>query len=146
MAKQDLAFQTISQRLHQLTLPEVDLVLGIGRGGVVPATMVAHQLCCKLHIIQVNYRNDDNQPIYDVPRTLDFSADLATYAGRVLLVDDVSVTGRTLAHVKALLPQAAVTTLVFKGKADYVLFPEIAACVNWPWKMAQEVALPPSVG
>ena len=21
-----------------------------------------------------------------------------------------------------------------KGKADFVLFPEIAACVNWPWR------------
>ena len=27
-----------------------------------------------------------------------------------------------------------VKTLDMKGKADYVLFPEIKECVKWPWK------------
>jgi hypothetical protein len=27
-----------------------------------------------------------------------------------------------------------VKTLAMKGKADYVLFPEIKDCVKWPWK------------
>jgi hypothetical protein len=27
-----------------------------------------------------------------------------------------------------------VKTLSMKGKADFVLFPEIKDCVQWPWK------------
>jgi hypoxanthine phosphoribosyltransferase len=61
--------------------------------------------------------------------------DLPTSTGlRVLLVDDVSVTGKTLNRVKALLKGYTVYTLVMKGKGDFVLFPEVGTCVQWPWK------------
>lgn len=51
-----------------------------------------------------------------------------------MLVDDVSVTGQTLELARSLLAGWKLTTLVLKGKeADFVLFPEVASCVNWPW-------------
>jgi hypoxanthine phosphoribosyltransferase len=53
---------------------------------------------------------------------------------RILLVDDVSVSGQTLALARSLLKGYEVITFTLKGKADFVLFPEITACVNWPWK------------
>ncbi|MEM8970289.1 MAG: hypothetical protein AAGE93_27990, partial [Bacteroidota bacterium] len=52
----------------------------------------------------------------------------------ILLVDDVSVTGKTLKTVKAELAEYRVTTFVLKGKADLVVFPDIGTCVDWPWK------------
>ena len=52
----------------------------------------------------------------------------------ILLVDDVSVSGVTLSLALSLLKDFEVFTFVLKGQADYVLFPEIKECVNWPWK------------
>lgn len=50
----------------------------------------------------------------------------------------MSVTGKTLEKVKKELYGYEVTTLVFKGKADHVLFPEIRTCVEWPWNAVME--------
>src|SRR5690606_26983449 len=98
--KVSLSFASISAALHQFSFPETDLVIGIGRGGIVPASLVAHQLRCALHIVHVNYRNDDNQPVRFQPEFLHtFSPNLEKNM-KILLVDDVSVTGKTLAIVK----------------------------------------------
>jgi hypoxanthine phosphoribosyltransferase len=51
----------------------------------------------------------------------------------VLVVDDVSVTGATLSAAREILVGASIITLTCKGKADFVLFPEISSCVLWPW-------------
>jgi hypoxanthine phosphoribosyltransferase len=50
------------------------------------------------------------------------------------LVDDVSVTGSTMRKALDQLKGLNVKTLAMKGKADFVLFPEISDCVKWPWK------------
>ncbi len=132
--KISLSFKEISAALHRFSLPSADLVIGIGRGGIVPASLVAHQLRCGLHIVQVNYRDDDNQPARVQPEFLqDFSLNIEKNQ-KILLVDDVAVSGKTLEVVKDKLKAHTVQTFVLKGKADYVLFPDIKTCVNWPWK------------
>jgi uncharacterized protein len=55
-------------------------------------------------------------------------------AKHILLVDDVSVTGATLETAEKLLPNFQVTTLVIKGKADFVLYPDVRACILLPWR------------
>lgn len=131
--KVQLSFVEISQRLKQLDLPEMDWVIGIGSGGIVPASLLAHQLSKPLSLLTINYRAEDNTPQHDAPKLLT-SAPSLPEATRILLVDDVSVSGQTLAFAKSLLPQQDIVTLVLKGRADYVVFPEISACVHWPWK------------
>jgi hypoxanthine phosphoribosyltransferase len=69
--KVHLEFAEISRRLRELKLPNVDAVIGIGRGGVVPASMVAHQLGVPLHVLRVIYRDDDNKPRSSAPRLLE---------------------------------------------------------------------------
>ncbi|MDJ0754447.1 MAG: phosphoribosyltransferase [Ardenticatenaceae bacterium] len=88
-----------------------------------------------LSLIRVNYRNIDNTPKYDAPRVKSPIPTLPA-GGRILLVDDVAVTGKTIGVVCALLADYAVTTLVFKGLGDIVLFPEMTTCVAWPWRQA----------
>lgn len=132
--KVSLSFSSISQAMHSFTFPETDLIIGIGRGGIVPASLVAHQLQCALQIIHVNYRNDENQPVRVQPEFLHAFSPALDKNTKILLVDDVSVTGKTLEIVKEKLSGHQVNTFVMKGKADYVLFPDIASCVNWPWK------------
>lgn len=133
-----LDFATISQKLHQLTntLPEIDLVVGIATGGIVPASMVAHQLQKPLRLLHLNYRAPDNTPRHPHPMLLSpFDAPINQH---ILLVDDVSVTGSTMTQAKELLPDNTIYTLVLKGQgADYVVFTQIETCVNWPWKFAQ---------
>ena len=83
-------------------------------------------------MMRLNYRAEDNTPQRPEPELL--GTFQPPNASRVLLVDDVSVTGQTLTAAKALLPHSHVTTLVIKGQGDFVLFPEVARCVVWPWK------------
>ena len=137
----ELNFADISDRLKQLILPPTDLVIGVGRGGIVPAAMVAHQLGCEMQVVQVNYRDDENTPRYDLPRILSALTLPHSQSLRLLIVDDVSVSGKTLDVVKQLFSAHSITTLVCKGKADYVLYPEIRECVHWPWKVVAPSAV-----
>ena len=132
-AKVALDFLEIKRRLQACALPEVDRVVGIGTGGVVPAALVAYELERPLTILPINYRDPDNQPRYEQPKLL-ATILLDESDQTLLLVDDVSVSGKTLNVAKALLANYKITTLVMKGKADIVLFPEIKACVHWPWQ------------
>lgn len=128
-----LELPVIAKRLKELALPEVDLVVGIANGGIVPAAIIAYELERPLKLIAVNYRAPDNTPRYAEPLLLQ-APPLEAGMRRVLLVDDVSVSGQTLARAKQALEGRAVYTLVFKGRADIVLFPELQRCVAWPWQ------------
>lgn len=128
-----LPFGTISARLKGLDIPACDVVVGIATGGTVPAALLAHQLDLPLALVRINYRDEDNVPQRPRPDVLDVPPVLARGA-RVLLVDEASVTGATLTAARGLFPEQRVTTLVLKGRADLVAFPEVAGCVAWPWK------------
>jgi uncharacterized protein len=128
-----LSFQEISERLKQLSLPETDVVIGIGSGGVAPAIMVAYHLNAELQVMVLNYRDEQNNPRFEQPKLLQKpGGDLE--GKKILLVDDVSVSGKTMQAALEQLKGLHVKTMAMKGKADYVLFPEIKDCVKWPWK------------
>ena len=128
-----LSFKQISKRLKELVLPEIDLVIGIGSGGVPPATFVAFHLNAELQIMTLNYRDEKNVPRYESPKILN-KPNWNLEGKRILLVDDVSVSGKTMNAALEQLEGYNVKTLAMKGKADFVLFPEIKDCVKWPWK------------
>ncbi len=129
-----LSFKQIIHRLKNANLPETDLVIGIGNGGVVPAALAAFFLHADLKIIILNYRDEQNNPRHDDPAVISLPEDFHPLGKRILLVDDVSVSGKTMMAARKLLGEVPVKTLVMKGKADFVLFPEIKECVAWPWK------------
>jgi len=129
-----ITFTEISERLRSMELPETDLVIGIGTGGIVPASLVAFHLGCELHIITLNYRDESNTPRYEKPIVINMPEMPSLEGKRILLVDDVSVSGKTLNEALFHFQGLDIKTLILKGKADYVLFPEIKDCVKWPWK------------
>lgn len=112
----------------------VDAVVAIGRGGTVPGALAAFHLGVPLRMLRLNYRDDENTPVRAAP---EIAGDLPDVRGlRVLLVDDVSVTGATLRAASDLLNDCEIVTLVMKGKpgaADVVVFSDIPECVRWPW-------------
>lgn len=128
-----LSFREITDRLKQIQLPETDVVIGIGSGGIPPATMVAFHLNAELQVMVLNYRDEKNTPRYEEPKVL-AKPEWKLEGKRILLVDDVSVSGKTLQAALEQLKGLNVKTLAMKGKADFVLFPEIKDCVKWPWK------------
>jgi uncharacterized protein len=151
LAKVILELPDISQKLKALTLPSVDAVVGIATGGIAFASIVAFWLEKPLHVIHLNYRDENNKPRHANPTLLkpfviDFSSfnkgmyPLANGEGteppskHILLVDDVSVSGATLETAKYLLSDFQTTTLVIKGKADFVLYPDVQACILLPWR------------
>lgn len=115
--------------------PGIEGVVGISSGGVVPASLVAAQLGVGLRIIALNYRDDANEPRFDAPRLL---APAPTLGGwrRILLVDDVYVSGKSWHAARAALPaEVEVIPFVLKGKVPFALFDDIEGCVRWPWRV-----------
>ena len=131
--KVNLDFTTISKALKSFELPHVDQVVGIATGGILPAALLAHQLGLPMSLRYINYRAADNTPQRPEPQLLQEVPSLPDEAV-ILLVDDVSVSGQTMALARNMLKHHKVVTFALKGKADLVLFPDIQDCVNWPWK------------
>ncbi|MGL4611510.1 MAG: phosphoribosyltransferase family protein [Trueperaceae bacterium] len=149
--KVKLELPDIARKLKRLSLPAVEAVIGVATGGIAFATMVAFWLEKPLHILHLNYRDENNKPCYEKPKLLEpFDIGPTTFnkglqplvtptensSHHLLLVDDVSVTGKTLETAKNLLASFQITSLVIKGKADVVLYPEIHSCILLPWRDA----------
>ena len=133
----DLSFDEIVKRIKTFSLPHFDLVIGISNGGVVPAGLIAYKLETDLSIIRISFRDETNTPLYDEPKIL---SDIKGIKNKkILIVDDVSVSGKTLEKARQLLSGNEVKTLTLKGVADYVLFPEISDCIKWPWKVYSDL-------
>ena len=75
---------------------EFDTILGVGRGGLIPATMIAYKLGVNnLQNIGINTRHsDDDAPTrYQTPEL----------TGNVLVVDDINDSGKTFEMVRSCL-------------------------------------------
>lgn len=134
----ELSFRDICERLERWRFPEgIDGVIGIASGGVVPAALVARRLGVELRVIALNYRDEKNRPRHAAPVLLAPVPNLGTWK-RVLLVDDVYVSGASWHAARALLsPDIDVLPFVMKGKVDFALIRDVEGCVQWPWKPAQ---------
>ncbi len=134
--KTPLSLQDIVARLQRWKFPEsLDGVVGIASGGVVPAALVAQHLGLGLKIVAVNYRDESNAPRFDEPRPLAPAPDLGAWQ-RVLLVDDVWVSGKSWNKTRSLLPpDIKVLPFVLKGSTEFALIRDIEGCVHWPWQI-----------
>jgi adenine/guanine phosphoribosyltransferase-like PRPP-binding protein len=131
-----LSFSDITGRLAGWRFPDgIQCVVGIASGGVVPAALVAMRLGLELKIIALNYRDEANEPRYPEPKLLSRIPELGA-ARKVLLVDDVYVSGKSWHAARALLPpDIEVVPFVLKGRVDFALIRDVDGCVQWPWKV-----------
>ena len=95
----ELSFQDIKKRIEQIPLPGVDLIIGIADGGVIPAALVAAKTDGNIRILRLSYRGDDNKPIHASP-VITGEIEIPPDIDNILIVDDVSVSGKTLDAVK----------------------------------------------
>ena len=123
----------VERRLGAIAFPPVDAVIAIERGGRVPGELIAALLDRPIGFLRLAYRDDSNAVQHAAPMVLHRTAIPCPAGGRILLVDDVSASGSTFQRATRELPGFEVTTFVLKGTADIVAFPELDACVTWPW-------------
>ena len=131
-----LSFREIIERLARWKFPSgIDGVVGIAQGGVVPAALVAQRLGLELKLIALNYRDDAHEPRFAAPKLLSAVPDLGIWK-RVLLVDDVYVSGESWHAARALLPpEVEVLPFVLKGRVEFALIRDLDGCVHWPWHL-----------
>jgi adenine/guanine phosphoribosyltransferase-like PRPP-binding protein len=131
-----LSFKDIIDRLARWEFPGgIDGIVGIAQGGVVPAALVAQRLGLELKLIALNYRDDAHEPRFAAPKLISAVPDLGAWK-RVLLVDDVYVSGQSWHAARAWLPpEVEVLPFVLKGKVDFALIRDVDGCVQWPWRV-----------
>ena len=133
-------FHQMCKRLAQkISQDDFDIILGIARGGLYPATLIAGMLRKEVYPIRITRRENDKvkweKPIWkvDVPSNVK--------SKKVLIIDDVSDSGETLSIVSKRAREKRakkVKTAVFllhsrsKSKPNYSAL-NSDQCIVFPW-------------
>jgi uncharacterized protein len=73
-----------------------DYIVGLTRGGLVPATMLSHYLNVPMHTLKVSLRDDDSGP----ESNLWMAEEAFNMTKEILIVDDINDTGATLNWIR----------------------------------------------
>lgn len=97
---QDVEHQT-QEILRQLQLDkwQPDYVVGLTRGGLVPANLISQYLECPMETLKVSLRDSNSQP----ESNLWMAEDAFGYNAKeknILIVDDINDSGATLNYIK----------------------------------------------
>ena len=124
----------ILKRIKSFRTDPVDLVVGIVRGGIIPAYLVASHLGKPLEFLWIHFRDEHHKPELKKPR-LEKPINFEWNGKRVLLVDDRVNSGATIHLAKQFLSGAkSIQTFAVNGPADYTLFDEER--FNMPWDLS----------
>ena len=147
MAKK-LTLKQITNKIKKINFPKFDLIVAIGKDGIMPASLLHHFLKTPVKVMFINYRDKNNKPIRKEPilkkpfkkikllnskNSKGFEKSKTFQNNKkILLLDTISKTGKTLEKAKQLLKNNKVKTFVINGKADYSLY-NFKECIEWPW-------------
>lgn len=142
-----MTWQDVEKALEAMAITikedyDPDLIIGVARGGLIPAVRLSHLLNdCLMRIIHVKYYKNVNET-RDEPEI--FWSDIGDLKGKILVVDDVADTGDTLKVVTDHLGdkldgEMRICTVVYKPsskiKPDYYVY-ETDGWVVFPWEEA----------
>ena len=132
----EIDFKKIVAALAAWKFPDaIDGVVAIANDGIVPGVLVAQHLRVGLKTITIHYRNDANETQFMQPQLTSSVPGVGGWK-RILLVDDVWLTGKSWQAARDHLPKnAEVFPFVFMGDVDHALFRSPAKSVEWPWGM-----------
>ncbi|MCH9837247.1 MAG: phosphoribosyltransferase [Ilumatobacter sp.] len=127
---------------------EPDMILGIARGGLLPAGAVGYALSIKnVYTMNVEFYTGVDERL-DVPRILPPAPDFVDLSnGKILIVDDVADTGHTLKSVEEFcegkVGEVRTACIYEKShsvvKCDYV-WKRTDEWINFPWSDKDPVA------
>ena len=129
-----------------------DIILGIARGGLIPAGSLGYALSIKnCYLINVEYYTDVDERL-DMPVILPPYLELVDLEhSSVLIVDDVADTGHTLQMVYNLVANKVKETKasVLYEKSRSVIKPEFVwkrtdLWINFPWSSEKPIVAPAS--
>jgi len=128
---------------HNLRKEEIDIVIGIGTGGIIPASIVSKFLNLRdLRIITVR-KYADGKPPKRIRRkpTIEYDNSGDVKGKRILLVDDLASTGETLEELSNYLREKGASkvftcSLIVKRDSPRPSYYAIMAndCVIFPWE------------
>ena len=119
------------QYLKDIEFEDFDLIIAIGNGGIIPAAFIQKKLNIPMKIININYRDSDHKPKYEDAVLLE-EKEFPIVDKKILLVDDVSRTGKTLRKAKEYLKGNKIKTFTINGEGDYSFFNQ-KECLRMPW-------------
>lgn len=129
-----LDFKEIAAGIAAWKFPEgIDGVVAIASEGIVPGALVAQRLGVGLKTISISYRNEVDEPQFAQPKLLSSVPGVGGWK-RILLVDDVYITGKSWNAARDCLPKSAeVLPFVLVGDVDFALFRTGQRATQWPW-------------
>ena len=156
MKYKDISFEEIQILSHRIcslieqTNDDFDCIIGIAKGGNIPATLISYELeVPTFKTIQIKSYNDDNERKSTVfsSGTLSLIDELNKY-NNVLLVDDLADSGKTLSEFhelykflsnKVKVPNIKTACLYYKTKSEfkpdyYASSIEEEVWLNFPWE------------
>jgi len=88
--------------LRQLQLDNwrPDYIVGLTRGGLVPANLISQYLECRMETLKVSLRDDSSQPESNLWMAEDAFGCNDIDGMNILIVDDINDTGATLNYIK----------------------------------------------
>ena len=131
---------------------DADIILGIARGGLIPAGSLGYALSIKnCYLINVEYYTDVDERL-DMPVILPPYLEFVDLEhSNVLIVDDVADTGHTLQMVYDLVSSRVKETkaAVLYEKSRSVINPEFVwkrtdLWINFPWSSEKPIVAPES--
>jgi hypothetical protein len=128
------------QLVEQLAREKVDVVIGIARGGLIPATAIAAALRCEMFPIRLTRRMHD-EVVHSTPVVLLDVAIQVANRKCAAVIDEIADTGQTLTRAVQLVsrrgvPRILTATLASHSwsepRPDYTAI-ETDALVIFPW-------------
>ena len=128
------ACRQIAQRIKGRT-PQNFVLAAVSRGGLVPATIVAHWLGVKeIKFIRLS-SYDDQQERSEI---IDTTTDIIPDEPNTYIIDDICDSGETVNYLRSKYPHAQIYTLVNKNTQIQPDFAPITEprnlWINFPWE------------
>ena len=143
----NITWESIFEDVDSLAkqIKNIDAIVGIGRGGLIPATLLSYKLNIKcFNNFQLQSYSDQNKPMASVLYQIPSNEFIKEQQHKnVLIVDDLSDRGKTLEIVKNFFESSNITltfaTLYIKNNTSFVpdYFTRIYKDDEWivfPWE------------